>query len=58
MLIYTHRWELMDSMGSHGSSSLLFLMKVMVCHFVNNSHEVMITLIGMIPLIIVVEIFL
>jgi hypothetical protein len=42
MLIYTHCWELMNSVGSHGSLSLLFVMKVMmVCHFVNNSHEVM-----------------
>jgi hypothetical protein len=34
MLIYTHCWELMNSVGSHGSLSLLFVMKVMVCHFV------------------------
>ncbi len=37
---------------SHGSSSLLFVMKVMVCHFVSNSHE------GMTALIVVVEISL
>jgi hypothetical protein len=41
MLIYTHCWELMYSVGSHGSSSLTFVMKVMVCHFVSDSHEVM-----------------
>jgi hypothetical protein len=42
MLIYTHCWELMNSVGSHGSLSLLFVMKVMmVCHFVSDSHEVM-----------------
>jgi hypothetical protein len=29
MLIYTHCWELMNSVGSHGSSSLPFMMKVM-----------------------------
>ncbi len=29
MLIYTHCWELMNSVGSHGSSSLPFVMKVM-----------------------------
>jgi hypothetical protein len=45
MLIYTHFWELMNSVGSHGSSSLPFMMKVMVCHFVSDSHEVMTALI-------------
>ncbi len=58
MLIYTHCWELMNSVGSHGSSSLLFVMKVMVCYFVSNSHEVMTALIVMLPLIVVVEISL
>jgi hypothetical protein len=58
MLIYTHCWELMNSVGSHGSLSLLFLMKVMVCHFVSGSHEVMTALIVMLPLIVVVEICL
>jgi uncharacterized membrane protein YkvI len=58
MLIYTHCWELMNSVGSHGSSSLLFVMKVTVCHFVSNSHEVMTALIVMLPLIVVVEISL
>jgi hypothetical protein len=58
MLIYTHCWELMSSVGSHGSSSLLFMMKVMVCHFVSNSHEVMTALIVVLPLIVVVEISL
>ncbi len=58
MLIYTHCWELMNLVGSHGSSSLLFVMKVMVCHFVSDSHEVMTALIVMLPLIVVVEISL
>jgi hypothetical protein len=58
MFIYTHCWELMNPMGSHGSSSLLFVMKVMVCHFVNDSHEVMIALIVVLPLIVVMEISL
>jgi len=58
MLIYTHCWELMNSVGSHGSSSLPFVMKVMVCHFVSDSHEVMAALIVMLPLIVVVEISL
>ncbi len=58
MLIYTHCWELMNSVGSHGSSSLLFMMKVMVCHFVSDSHEVMTALIVVLPLIVVVEISL
>jgi hypothetical protein len=56
MFIYTHYWELMNSMGSHGNSSLSFVMKVMVCHFVNDSHEIMTAL--MLPLIVVVEISL
>jgi hypothetical protein len=58
MLIYTHCWELMNSVGSHGSSSLPFVMKVMVCCFVSDSHEVMTALIVVLPLIVVVEIFL
>ncbi len=58
MLIYTHCWEPMNSVGSHGSSSLPFVMKVMVCHFVSNSHEVMTALIVVLPLIVVVEISL
>jgi len=51
MLIYTHYWELMNSVGSHGSLSLLFAMKV-VCHFVSDSHEVMIAFIVVLPLIV------
>ncbi len=58
MLIYTHCWELMNSVGSHGSLSLPFLMKVMVCHFVSDSHEVMTALIVVLPIIVVVEISL
>jgi hypothetical protein len=58
MLIYTHCWELMNSVGSHGSLSLPFVMKVMVCHFVSDSHEVMTALIVVLPSIVVVEISL
>jgi hypothetical protein len=58
MLIYTHCWELMNSVGSHGSLSLPFVMMVMVCHFVSDSHEVMTALIVVLPLIVVVEISL
>ncbi len=58
MLIYTHSWELMNSVGSHGGSSLPFVMKVMVCHFVSDSEEVMTALIVVLPLIVVVEISL
>jgi hypothetical protein len=58
ILIYTHCWELMNSVGSHGSLSLLFVMKVMVCHFVSDSHEVINALIVVLPLIVVVEISL
>ncbi len=58
MLIYTHCWELMNSVGSHGSLSLPFVMKVMVCHFVSDSHEVMTALIVVLPLIVVVVISL
>ncbi len=42
---YTHQWELMNSVGSHGSLSLLFMMKVMIWHFVGASHKVMTALI-------------
>ncbi len=58
MFIYTHFWELMNLMGSHRSLSLLFVMKVMVCHFVSDLHEVMIAFIVVLPLIIVAEIYL
>ncbi len=58
MLIYTHYWELMNSVGSHGSSSLSFVMNVMVCHFVSDSHEVMTALTVVLHLIVVVEISL
>jgi hypothetical protein len=58
MLIYTHCWELMNSVCRDGTSSLPFIMKVMVCHFVSDSHEVMTALIVMLPLIVVVEISL
>jgi len=50
--------ELMNLVGSHGSSSLLFMMKVMVCHFVSNSHDVITALIVVLPSIVVVEISL
>jgi hypothetical protein len=43
ILIYTHCWEWMQSLGSHGSSSLLFVMKVKVWHFVRNSHKAVMT---------------
>ncbi len=33
LLIYTQCWVLMKSLGRHGSLSLLFVMKVMVRHF-------------------------
>jgi hypothetical protein len=58
MLIYAHCWELINSVGSHGSLSLPFVMKVMVCHFVSDSHEVMTALIVVLPIIVVVEISL
>ncbi len=58
MLIYTHFGKLMNSIGSHGSLSLSFVMKVMVCHFVSDLHEIMIAFTVMSPLIIVVEISL
>jgi len=41
--------ELMKSVGSHGSLSLPYTVKVMVWHFVSNSHEVMTALIVMLP---------
>jgi hypothetical protein len=38
--------------------SLPFVMKVMVCHFVSDSHEVMTALIVLLPITFVVEISL
>ncbi len=45
VLIYTPHWELMKSVGSDGSLSLLFAMKVMISHFVSDAHKAMIALI-------------
>jgi hypothetical protein len=39
----------MKSVGSHGSSSLLFMMKVLVRHFLSDSHKVR-TAIGLVIL--------
>jgi hypothetical protein len=39
-LIDVHCWELIRSVGSHGSLSMVFVMKVMVWHFVSDSHKV------------------
>ncbi len=39
----------MKSVGSHGSSSLLFMVKGMVWHFVSDSHKVMTAVIVMLP---------
>jgi hypothetical protein len=41
LLIYTHPWELMKSLGSQGRVSWLFMLKVMVWHFVSDTHKVM-----------------
>jgi hypothetical protein len=49
ILIYTHCWELMKSVGTNGSLSLLFMMKVMVWHFVSNSHKVVTALVMLPP---------
>ncbi len=48
----------MNSVGSHGNLLLPFVMKVMVCHFVSDSHEVMTALIVVLPIIVFVEISL
>jgi hypothetical protein len=34
--------ELMKSVGSHGSSSLLFMMKMMVWYFMSDTHDVIV----------------
>jgi hypothetical protein len=41
--------ELMKSAGNHGSSSLLFMMKMIVWHFVSDSHKVTTALIVVLP---------
>jgi len=58
MLIYARCREPMNSVGSHGSLSPPFVMKVMVCHFESDSPEVMTALLVVLPLIVVVEISL
>ncbi len=45
ILIYAHPSGADEVSGYHGSSSLLFMMKVMVWHIVSNSHKVMTVLI-------------
>jgi hypothetical protein len=49
ILIYTHYHELMNAVGSHGNLLLLFVMKVMVWHFMKDSHKVKIALIIGLP---------
>jgi len=44
IFIFTRGWELIKSVWSHGSLTLLFLMKVMVWGFVGYSYKVMIIL--------------
>jgi hypothetical protein len=39
----------MKLVGSHGSSSMLFVMNVKVWHFLSNSHKVMTALIVIVP---------
>ncbi len=59
MLIYARCWEPMNSVGSHGSLSSPFVMKVMmVCRFESDSPEVMTALVVVLPLIVGVEISL
>ncbi len=56
MLMYIHCWELMKTLGSHGSPSLPFMTKVMVGHFVSDTHKVMTALIHvLLPSSVVVE---
>jgi len=49
ILIYTHCHELMKAVGSHGSLLLLFVMKVMVWHFMRDSHKVKTALVVGLP---------
>jgi hypothetical protein len=50
MLIYMHCLELMKLVDSHGSLSLLFVIRVMVKHFVNHAFDVWTRLIVVVPL--------
>jgi hypothetical protein len=49
ILIYDCSWELIKAVGSHGSSSLLFAMMMMVWHFVSAPHKVMTALFLVLP---------
>ncbi len=49
LLSSTHHWEMMTSVGSHGTASLLFVMKVTVWYFVSDCHKVMIALAVILP---------
>jgi len=48
-LICIHCRELMKLVGSHGSSAMLFMMKVMVWHFFSDSDKVMTAPIVILP---------
>jgi len=52
ILVYTNCWEMMTAVGIDGSSSLLFMMYVMVWHFVSNSHKIMTTLMVVLVLLL------
>ncbi len=45
----------MKSVASHGNLSLLFVMKMMVGHFVTNTHKVMTVLILVLLVLILLE---
>jgi hypothetical protein len=50
MLIYMHCLELMKLVDSHGSLSLIVVIRVMVKHFVNDAFDVWTRLIVVVPL--------
>jgi hypothetical protein len=52
MLIYIHYWELMKLVWSHDSWSLSFMIKVMVQHFVSDTHNVMTK-----PILVILNLF-
>jgi len=58
IFFYTHHQELAKSLVSQCSSSLLFMIKVMVWHFVSDSHKVMTALIVVLCSIAIAEISL
>ncbi len=55
VLIYNPHWELIKAAGSHGSSSLIFMIRVMVWHIMSDTSKVVTVLILVVLILILLE---